>query len=228
MTEAKTDERPRALISWSSGKDCAWALHRMQQTGDFELAGLLTTINEHFDRVAMHGTREALLQAQADAAGLPLWPVPLPWPCANEVYQQRMAVAIDRARDAGITHIVFGDLHLADVRQYREQQLQGTGITPLFPLWGEDTQALAASMIAGGLRATVVCVDPEQLNPGFAGRAFDQPFLDDLPQGVDACGERGEFHTFCHAGPMFRQPVQVTRGETVTRDGFVYTDLRPA
>ena len=225
MTDSTTDQRPRALISWSSGKDCAWALHRMQQAGDYELVGLLTTINEHFDRVAMHGTREALLRAQADALGLPLWPVPLPWPCSNEIYQQRMASALEQARASGITHIIFGDLHLADVRAYREASLEDTGITPVFPLWGEDTTRLARDMIEGGLRATLVCVDPKQVAAELAGREFDAGLLDSLPENVDACGENGEFHTFCYAGPMFSTPLQVHPGPVVTREGFVFADL---
>jgi len=228
MSTTKPRQRPRALISWSSGKDCAWALHRMQQAGDFEPAGLLTTINEQFDRVAMHGTREALLQAQADALGLPLWSVPLPWPCSNDIYQQRMATALEQVRASGITHIIFGDLHLADVRAYREASLEGTGITPVFPLWGEDTSRLAREMIEGGLSATLVCVDPKQIHGELAGHAFDYTLLEKLPLTADACGENGEFHTFCHAGPMFSRSLKVHPGPVVEREGFVFADLLPA
>jgi uncharacterized protein (TIGR00290 family) len=221
--------KPRVLVSWSSGKDSAWALHVLRQRGEVEVVGLVTTINEAFGRVAMHGVRAELVQAQADAAGLPLWPVPLPWPCSNDEYEDRMRAVVGTARAAGVTAFAFGDLFLADIRAYRERQLAGTGIDPLFPVWGatDDTPALARSMIAGGLRATLACVDPRQLSPAFAGRAFDLAFLADLPPGVDPCGERGEFHTFCHAGPVFRTPIRVRAGEVVERDGFWFADLIP-
>lgn len=215
----------RVLLSWSSGKDAAYALHRLRADPDVEVAGLLTTLNSAFDRVAMHGVREALLDAQAEAAGLPLWKVPLPWPCSNEAYEAAMAEACARAAAEGITAVAFGDLFLEDVRAYREARLAGTGLAPLFPLWDQDTARLAREMIASGLKATLVCVDPRALEARFAGRAFDAALLADLPAGVDPCGERGEFHTFAWAGPMFRHPVAVAPGETVTREGFVFTDL---
>ena len=217
----------RVLLSWSSGKDAAYALHRLRADPDVEVAGLLTTLNGAFDRVAMHGVRDALLEAQAEAAGLPLWKVPLPWPCSNEAYEAAMAEACARAAAEGITAVAFGDLFLEDVRAYREARLAGTGLAPLFPLWGEDTARLAREMLASGLKATLVCVDPRALEARFAGRAFDAALLAELPAGVDPCGERGEFHTFAWDGPPFRQPVAVAPGETVTREGFVFADLVP-
>ncbi len=219
--------RPKALLSWSSGKDGAWALHVLRQRGEVDVVGLVTTVNEAFGRVAMHGVRTALVEAQARAAGLPLWTIGLPWPCSNEEYETRMREVIERARAAGVAHFAFGDLHLADIRAYRERQLAGTGIAPLFPLWGgpADTPELARTMIAAGLGATLTCVDPRQLGPEYVGRAFDAAFLAALPPTVDPCGERGEFHTFCHAGPMFRAPIAFAVGETVERDGFHFTDL---
>jgi len=219
--------RPKALLSWSSGKDSAWALHVLRQRNEVEVVGLVTTFNQAFGRVAMHGVRRDLVQAQADAAGLPLWPIPLPWLCSNDEYESRMRALIGKAVAAGVTAFAFGDLFLADIRAYREKQLAGTGIEPLFPIWGtvDDTPALACAMIAGGLRATLACVDPRQLSTAFAGREFDVGLLADLPPGVDPCGERGEFHTFCHAGPMFARPVRAQAGEVVERDGFVFADL---
>jgi uncharacterized protein (TIGR00290 family) len=216
----------RILLSWSSGKDCAWALHLLRQQPDIEIVGLLTTVNAEFDRVAMHGTRRAILEAQAAASGLPLWDIPLPWPCSNEVYEQRMAEACQRAIDDSIQAIAFGDLFLRDVRTYREQQLASTGIEPLFPLWDIPTHELARAMIAGGLRAKLVCVDPRQLDPSFAGREFDIDLLRDLPSNVDPCGERGEFHSCVYDGPMFSHPIELEAGEIVNRDGFVYADFK--
>ena len=224
----QTNGLPKALLAWSSGKDSAWTLHVLRQRGDVEVVGLLTTINEVHDRVAMHAVRTALLQTQAAAAGLPLWPVPIPSPCSNREYEAAMSAAIRRAQDAGITIMAFGDLFLEDVRHYRETQLASTGITPLFPLWGLPTKELAAHMIQGGLRARLTCIDPKQIAASFAGREFDESLLADLPPGADPCGERGEFHTFAYAGPMFHRPIPVERGEIVTRDGFVFADLLPA
>lgn len=215
----------RVLVSWSSGKDSAWTLHLLRQRDDVEIVGLLTTLNSHFDRVAMHGTRRRVLEAQAAAAGLPLWVVPLPWPCSNEVYEQRMADACRRAVDEDVEAVAFGDLFLADVRAYRERQLNGTGLEPLFPLWEIPTAELAREMIAGGLRTKIVCVDTKQLPARFAGREFDASLLHDLPDGIDPCGERGEFHTCVYDGPMFDAWIQLEAGEVVDRDGFVFADF---
>lgn len=215
----------RVLLSWSSGKDCAWALHMLRQQPGIEIAGLLTTVNSEFDRVAMHSTRRSVLESQAAAAGLPLWIIPLPWPCFNEVYEQRMAEACNRAVHERVHAIAFGDLFLRDVRECREKQLAPTGLEPLFPLWEIPTGQLARDMIAAGLRAKVVCVDPRHLDPSFAGRDFDAQFLDDLPAGIDPCGERGEFHSCAYAGPMFTAPIPLEPGKTVHRDGFVFADF---
>lgn len=216
---------PKALLCWSSGKDSAWALHVLRERGEVEIVGLLTTINQAHDRVAMHAVRVALLQAQADAVGLPLWPVGIPSPCSNQQYEASMNAVIHEARGAGIAFMAFGDLFLEDVRRYRETQLAGTGITPLFPLWGRSTDALAKEMLEAGLRARLTCVDPKQVPAALAGREFDDALLASLPAGADPCGERGEFHTFAYAGPMFRVPIPIHAGDIVTRDGFVFADL---
>lgn len=217
----------KVLLSWSSGKDSAWALHVLKQTQPGAVAALLTTINEAADRVAMHGVRRELLAAQADAACLPLWAVSLPHPCSNEIYEQRMAEACARAVADGFTHVAFGDLFLEDVRRYREERLATTGLTPLFPLWGLSTRTLAETMIEAGLRAVLSVVDTRVLDASFAGREFDVNLLRDLPAGVDPCGERGEFHSFVYAGPMFHRGIDVEPGEAVTRDPFVFRDLCP-
>jgi uncharacterized protein (TIGR00290 family) len=216
----------RALLSWSSGKDSAWTLHVLRQQPDIEIVGLLTTVNSEFDRVAMHGTRRSILEAQAHAAQLPLWIVPLPWPCSNEIYEQRMSEACDRATAERVDAIAFGDLFLEDIRAYREKQLAPTGLKPLFPLWALPTDTLARDMISAGLRARLTCIDTKQLDAQFAGREFDTPLLDELPAGTDPCGERGEFHTCVYAGPMFTHEVPLTPGEIVHRDGFVYADFQ--
>ena len=213
------------MLCWSSGKDSAWTLHVLRRRRDVEVVGLLTTINTEYERVAMHAVRVALLEAQAEAAGLPLWAVPIPNPCSNQEYESAMSDAVRKACAAGITMMAFGDLFLEDVRCYRETQLAGTGLTPIFPVWGLPTDALARDMVAAGLRARLTCVDPKQLPASFAGREFDAALLADLPASVDPCGERGEFHTFAYAGPMFRHPVPIQTGEIVTRDGFVFADL---
>jgi uncharacterized protein (TIGR00290 family) len=216
----------KILVSWSSGKDSAWMLHTLNQEYPGCVAGLLTTLNEAFDRVAMHAVRRSLLEAQADAAKLPLYPVHLPWPCSNAAYEQRMAAAVTQFIAAGFTHVAFGDLFLEDVRRYREERLAGTGLTPLFPLWKtQPTAELARQMIDGGLRAYLTCIDPRRLPATFAGRAFDAALLADLPPDVDPCGENGEFHSFVWDGPMFHRPISVHVGEVVERDGFVFADV---
>jgi uncharacterized protein (TIGR00290 family) len=219
--------RPRALVAWSSGKDAAYALHEVRRAGDLQIVGLLTTVTRTFGRVAMHGVREALLETQAASIGLPLARVEIPYPCPNEVYEQAMAEALASAAAHGVTHVVFGDLFLADVRAYREAQLAPAGFTGVFPLWGRDTASLAHEMIAAGLDARLVCVDPSRLDRSFASRKFDAELLAALPAGVDPCGENGEFHTFVADGPMFARPVRVRTGVIVDRDGFVFADLEP-
>jgi uncharacterized protein (TIGR00290 family) len=219
--------KPKALLSWSSGKDSAWCLHVLRQQNAVEIVGLVTTFNESANRVAMHAVRRELVEAQALAAGVPLWPVLLPWPCSNAEYEARMQRLIGQARTQGVTHVAFGDLFLEDIRAYRERQLADTGVKPLFPLWGTpaDTPALARAMLAAGLMAILTCVDPGQLDGTYAGRAFDATLLAELPASVDPCGERGEFHTFCYAGPMFSAPIRARVGERLARDGFHFADV---
>jgi uncharacterized protein (TIGR00290 family) len=217
--------KPRAWVCWSSGKDSAWALHAARRDGEFEVTGLLTTVTEPYGRVSMHGVRQEVLQAQAEAAGLPLCRVLIPAPCPNETYQAAMAQAIEQAKAEGITQMIFGDLYLEDVRRYREEQLAGTGIAPRFPLWQQPTDRLAREMIAAGLVAWVTCLDPGKVPRELAGRVFDQDFLAALPAGVDPCAENGEFHTCVTAGPMFRHAIPVALGQIVERDGFVFADL---
>ena len=220
-------ERPiKTFLSWSSGKDSAYALWTLQRDPGIELLGLLTTVNSSVDRVSMHAVRSTVLQAQADAAGLPLLTIPLPDPCTDEQYRAEMSRAIDEVKRRGVQAIAFGDLYLEDVRAYREAQMAGTGITPLFPLWGRPTKALAEEMIEAGLQAIVTCVDTEQLDRSFLGRAFDRRLLQDLPVGVDPCAENGEFHTVAVAGPMFAAPLAVEVGEVVERERFVFVDVR--
>ncbi|HEV2488532.1 MAG TPA: hypothetical protein VGT03_01895 [Candidatus Acidoferrales bacterium] len=220
-------QKSRAWLSWSSGKDSAWALHSVRQRNQFEVVALLTTVNRAFNRVAMHAVRESLLDAQAAAAGLPLVRVEIPSPCPNEVYERAMSEAMAQARTSGVTHVIFGDLFLEDIRKYREENLAKCGLSPVFPLWRKDTRRLAGEMIAGGLRAYLTCVDPKKLDAKFAGRAFDAQLLSDLPASVDPCGENGEFHTFACAGPMFSSPIAISKGAIVARDGFIFADLLP-
>lgn len=215
----------KTLLSWSSGKDSAWSLVALRRQPDIEVVGLVTTLNEAFDRVAMHGVRRAILEAQAAAAGLPLIPIQLPWPCSNADYERIMGAFVAEQVAAGVNAMAFGDLFLEDIRRYREDKLAGTGIQPIFPLWGRPTRALAEEMIDGGLTTFLSTVDPNKLNARFAGRVFDHGLLSDLPADVDPCGENGEFHTCVTAGPMFSRPLPVRVGEVVTRDGFVFADL---
>lgn len=221
------NNKPKALLCWSSGKDSAWSLYVLRAKQEVEVVGLLTTVNEMFARVAMHAVRVELLEAQAKAVGLPLWPVPIPSPCSNTEYEAAMSRAVEKAKAEGITVMAFGDLFLEDIRRYREERFAGTGITPIFPIWGIPTDELASEMVRAGLRARLTCVDPRQLSKSFAGREFNADFLADLPPAVDPCGERGEFHTFAYDGPMFQHPIAVQTGEVVERDGFVFADLLP-
>lgn len=220
--------KPKALLSWSSGKDSVFALAVLRAEAEVEVVGLVTTVTTGFERVAMHGVRQKLLELQAAAVELPVRVVNIPSPCSNEQYDVVMAEVVTTARAEGVTRMAFGDLFLSDIRAYREQRLAGTGVQPMFPLWGRDTRSLAGEMVRAGVRATLACVDPRQLDRGFAGRQFDRALLRELPAGVDPCGENGEFHTFAWDGPGFRRPVPVAAGETVERDGFVFTDLLPA
>ena len=219
---------PRAFVSWSSGKDSAFALVQARRLGLAEIVGMLTTVSEAYDRVSMHGVHNALLDRQVEALGLPVLKVPLPSPCSNEIYEARMAEAVERIKAEGVRHIVFGDLFLEDIRAYREEKLAAAGMDGIFPLWRRDTSALAGEMIASGLIAHLVTVDPRRLDRGFAGRRFDNALLEALPPDVDPCGENGEFHTFVSAGPMFSAPIAVTVGEVVEREGFVFADVLPA
>ena len=219
---------PKALIAWSSGKDSAWALHEVRTAGDYDVVGALTTITDTFARVSMHGVREELLHAQLEAAGLPGVFVRIPFPCPNEIYERQMKTALDAAKDAGVTHVVFGDLFLQDIRAYREARMAEIGMTPIFPLWERPTAALARDMIAAGVEAHLVCVDLKKLPVSFAGRRFDGTLLADLPASIDPCGENGEFHSFVSAGPMLNRTIEVIVGETVQREGFGYADLLPA
>jgi uncharacterized protein (TIGR00290 family) len=219
------DLRPKALIAWSSGKDSAWALHATRLAGNYDIVGALTTVTETFGRVSIHGVREELLKAQLAAAGLPATIVRIPYPCTNEIYEERMAEAMQGAIAAGVTHVIFGDLFLQDIRAYRETKLKPIGVTPVFPLWDLPTDALAKDMISGCVEAYIATVDLKRLPASFAGRRFDRALLRDLPEDVDPCGENGEFHTFVAAGPMMKGRVAVSVGEVVERDGYAYADL---
>lgn len=216
----------RVILSWSSGKDSAWALHLLRQTPGVEVIALLTTFNSSANRVAMHAVRRELVEAQAERVGLPLWPVELPWPCSNAVYEELMSEICRRAVAEQADAMAFGDLFLQDIRDYREAQLRGTGLTPLFPVWHLPTPALASEMIQAGLKAKITCVDPGKLDRSFAGRDFDQSLLDSLPPSIDPCGENGEFHSFVYESPVFSRPIDIAMGEIVDRDGFVFADVR--
>jgi uncharacterized protein (TIGR00290 family) len=217
----------KALIAWSSGKDSAWALYEVRRSGEFEIVGALTTVTEPFNRVSMHGVRQELVRVQIEAAGLRPIVVHIPSPCSNEIYERKMAAAMTAARGSGVTHVIFGDLFLEDVRKYRERQLAGIGIAPVFPLWGRQTSVLAREMIDTGVEANLCTIDLSKLPAFYAGRRFDKALLDALPAGTDPCGENGEFHTFVSAGPMLSRKIAVKTGETVERDGFAFADLLP-
>jgi uncharacterized protein (TIGR00290 family) len=215
----------RTLLSWSSGKDSAWSLHLLQQQSEYEIVGLLTTFNREANRVAMHAVRRELVEAQAEAAGVPLWDVDLPSPCSNADYESIMSETCKAAVQKGIEYMAFGDLFLRDIRSYREKQLEGSGLKPIFPVWGIPTRALAHSMIESGVRAKLSCVDCNCLSREFVGRDFNEQLLSDLPSEVDPCGENGEFHSFVYAGPMFRHALPIEVGEIVTRENFVFADI---
>ena len=217
----------KVALSWSSGKDSAWTLHLLRQNPEIQVAALITTFNSEANRVAMHAVRRALVEAQAERTGLPLWAVELPWPCSNEEYEQRMRAVCERATADGINAIAFGDLFLQDIRDYRVRQLQGSGLTPLFPVWQIPTERLAREMIAAGMKAKITCVDPSKLAKSSAGRDYDLRLLQDLPSGIDPCGENGEFHTFVNDAPVFSRRIGVRTGEVVERDGFVFADVIP-
>ena len=224
MTRAR-----RVVLSWSSGKDSAWCLHTLNLDPDYQVVGLLTTFNQVADRVAMHAVRRQLVNAQAAAVGLPLEQVELPWPCSNNKYELAMERGIQRLRmRVSFDAVAFGDLFLADIRRYREEQMQALGVATVFPLWESDTTSLAQQMIGSGVRAVLTCVDPCQCPADLAGEAFDDALLARLPESVDPCGENGEFHTFVSGGPMFRSSIAVRVGEKVERDGFVFADVLPA
>ncbi len=220
--------RPKAIVSWSSGKDSAWTLHQLRLQGEVDIVGLVTTVTEVYDRVAMHAVRRELLRAQAASAELPLWEIVIPSPCNNDVYEAKMRALVERAVAEGVTHMAFGDLFLEDIRAYREKNLSGTGITPLFPLWQIPTPELARDMLRGGIEAYVTCVDPRQAPRELAGRRWNEALIAELPPGADPCGENGEFHTFVAAGPMFTRSIAVKSGEVVEREGFVFADVLPA
>jgi uncharacterized protein (TIGR00290 family) len=217
---------PKALIAWSSGKDSAWALHEAR--GGYDIVGALTTVTDAFNRVSMHGVREELLRAQLDSAGLPAITVRIPYPCPNELYEREMSKAMNDAKARGVTHVIFGDLFLQDIRAYREARLKEVGLTPVFPLWLKPTAQLARDMIAAGIEAHLSVVDLKKLPPAFAGRRFDDRLLSDLPASTDPCGENGEFHSFVSAGPMLSRKIPVSVGETVEREGFAFADLVPS
>lgn len=219
--------KPRVMLSWSSGKDSAWSLHTIQQSNDYEIAGIFTTVNAEFQRVAMHGVRLALLKQQAQAMGLSLTVIEIPWPCSNQEYEQAFSQFISQV-DNDVDGFVFGDLFLEDIRQYRVSQLDGTGITPIFPLWLIPTRKLADTMVSGGLKAIVSCVDPKQCPKEFAGREYNAEFLADLPPSVDPCGENGEFHTFVFEAPCYDAAIAINVGEVVERNGFVFADILPS
>jgi uncharacterized protein (TIGR00290 family) len=220
-----TESKPKAILAWSSGKDSAYALHVARCEGTFDIVGLLTTVTDAFARVSMHGVREDILDLQAQRAGLPVVKVRIPAPCPNEIYESAMAAALEPLRDDGVSHVIFGDLFLADLRQWREERLAEIGLIGVFPLWQRDTHDLAREMLADGLEARIICLDPSKLDPNFSGRAFDEDFLKDLPDGIDPCGENGEFHTLTTGGPMFTSPIATKPGEVVEREGFIFADV---
>ena len=217
----------KTLMSWSSGKDSAWALHQLLQNPDYEVVGLFSTINKEVDRVAMHGVRVELLKAQAESIGLPVEIIELPDPCTNEDYERIMGTFIDMVKADNIECIAFGDLYLEDIRKYREGQLKDTGIEPIFPIWGIPTDELSNTLIENGIKTVITCVDSKQISEDFAGKEYDQHFLESLPESADPCGENGEFHSFVYDGPMFKEAIKITVGETIHKGQFVFADVLP-
>jgi uncharacterized protein (TIGR00290 family) len=215
----------KAILSWSSGKDSAMALYRTLASKQFEVVCLLTTLSQPFRRVSMHGVREELLDRQADSLGIPLEKVLIPYPCPNAVYEEKMRNILSLWKERGVTHVIFGDLFLEDIRRYREANLSLLDLTPVFPVWGTDTASLAREMLEVGFRAILTCVDPRKLDEKFAGRQFNNSLLEDLPPTVDPCGENGEFHTFVYDGPNFRDSIPIEIGQSVLRDGFQFADV---
>ncbi len=215
----------KTLMSWSSGKDSAWALYKLQQDPEIDLRGLFCTVNKEFNRVAMHAVRVELLKHQSTSIGLPLEIIEIPYPCTDEIYGEIMGQFVERAKKDNIEYFAFGDLYLEDVRNYREDKLKGSGIKPIFPLWGTPTDTLSREMINSGLRALTTCVDPKQISEEFIGKEYNESFLKDLPEGVDPCGEKGEFHSFVFDGPMFKEPIEISLGNVVNRDNFIFIDV---
>ncbi|MCJ7524029.1 MAG: adenine nucleotide alpha hydrolase [Candidatus Aminicenantes bacterium] len=220
--------KKKTLLSWSSGKDSAWALHVLRRQPDINVVGLFCTVNQEFERVAMHAVRIELLHQQAQNIGLPVQLIPIPHPCGDAEYGRIMKSFVGQTKQQGIECFAFGDIFLEDVRKYREANLSASGITPIFPLWGMATGKLSREMVKGGLRAIITCIDPKHLSADFAGQEYGNSFLERIPANIDPCGENGEFHTFAYDGPMFIKPAHISIGETVSRDGFVFTDLLPA
>lgn len=218
--------KKKALMSWSSGKDSAWALYRLQQDPDIEVVGLFCTVNQEFNRISMHGIRIELLQAQATSINLPLEIIEIPYPCSNVEYERIMGEFVERAKQNNIEHFAFGDLFLEDIRNYREEKLKDSGIIPIFPLWGIPTDQLAQEMIAQGLKTMIICIDSKRTPQEFVGQEFNEHFLETLPENIDPCGENGEFHTFVFDAPMFQQPIEIISGELFERDGFIYADIQ--
>jgi len=220
-----SQNKPKAIVSWSSGKDSAMALYKVLRSNQFQVIAMLTTVSDPFQRVSMHGVREELLDRQAASIGIPIEKIRIPYPCPNEVYEQKMSETMVSYKSSGLTHAIFGDLFLEDIRKYREEKLSQFGIIPVFPLWREDTSRLARTILGLGFKAVITCVDPKKLDVKFAGRHFDADFLNEIPLTVDPCGENGEFHTFVYDGPIFKRSIEIVVGDCVMRDGFQFADV---
>jgi len=215
----------KLILSWSGGKDCAMALYELQRKHEYEVAGLLTTITKDYDRISMHGVRRTLLEQQAASIGIPLIKIFLPAKCSNEIYEQAMSIAMNELKEKGIDTIAFGDIYLEDLRAYREKNLAKADVKAIFPLWKRDSKELIATFISLGFKAITATVDSKKLSAHFCGREIDESFISALPENVEQCGENGEFHTFCYAGPIFKSTIKFTVGEKLLRDGFWYCDF---